>query len=121
MNWAQGTIRLVSYQPMRALEDFQKAASFVDNCDAFSYRAQFFIQFGKTIAYDMLGFDDQCRQSIGSMVLILNHQENERSCPFNEQCSTAVKFLRKLIGNSLSFDVQNFLLAILDDVEEEWF
>jgi hypothetical protein len=118
--WAQGGVRLVSHQPMRALEDFQKAASLIDSNDEFSYRAQFFIQFGKTIAYDMLGFDDQCKQSIGSMVLIMHRENSEESCPFTDQCQIAIKFLRKLVGNSPSFDVQSFLLAILDDAEEEW-
>ena len=69
LHLSYGNLHLMSDQPWLALEEFQKAKSFIDVSESSSLPLDFMITFGQVIAYDRLGFHDQCKQAIGAMYI----------------------------------------------------
>ncbi len=61
MHLGNGTANLLSHEPWHALEDFQRASTFLDPSDNSSFVIGFLISFGQAIAYDCLGFQENCK------------------------------------------------------------
>ena len=71
-----GNGHLISQQPWECLEDFQKAKAILDKTGDSNHPINYIITFSQIIAYDCLGFEEECRQSIGSLFLAIN-EDNE--------------------------------------------
>lgn len=124
---AQGNMHLLSHEPWHALEDLRRANAFLDISDASSSPIGFLITFSQVIAYDCLGFHDQCRQAIGSLFIRINennedddaifedHQLNEK----NEDAKFAIQFLQKLVAIAPSAEVRDLLFSFVEDIAEE--
>ena len=61
----KGNEYLFLHEPISALENFQRASSFLDTSDNSANVIGFLISFGQVIAYDILGFREHCKQSLG--------------------------------------------------------
>ncbi len=126
-----GNIHLLSGEPWQALECFQKAFSVLDESDESSCSIGFLITFSQVIAYDCLGFRDQCRQSIGSLFLAINKfdepseeeyaelKDNEFVLKETEDDKVMIQFLKDLVNLSPSFEVKELLFSLIDDIAEE--
>jgi hypothetical protein len=86
-----GNAHLLSHKPWQALEHFQKAMSLLDESDDSSCLIGFLITFSQVIAYDFLGFRDQCKQSIGSLFLAINAYDNGEDVLFENNEPMAEK------------------------------
>lgn len=124
----QGNANLLAHEPWRALEDFQRATSFLDKSDKSSCAIGFLISFGQVVAYDSLGFREQCKQSLGSLLLVINEydegEDQDAEIGVQEDSSidtseAAVEFLRKLATMTPSQDIRELLLSIVDEMAEE--
>lgn len=125
---AQGNVHLLSHEPLRALEDLQWANDHLDLSDASSSPIGFLITFSEVIAYDCLGFHDQCKRSIGSLFITINENEKddpavyENQQPANEKnddTKLAIQFLEKLVILAPSTGVRELLLSLVEDIAEE--
>ena len=101
--FAHGSAHLLMAEPQLALENFQKASSFLDKSDSASSALGFLICFGEgSIAYDGLELRAQCRQSIGSLCLdYFNDEEfaeDDEEVEIDTQVTeTAVEFMRRIV------------------------
>jgi hypothetical protein len=80
------------------------------------------------IAYDILGFRDQCKQTIGSLFLAVNEYDDEdKDAEINpnkdfsvaNEYEEAVDFFRALAAVAPSPDVREFLFSLIDEIVEE--
>jgi hypothetical protein len=113
---------------MHALEDLQWANAYLDTSDASSNPIGFLITFSEVIAYDCLGFRDQCKQAIGSLLITINENEEsdvgvfENQQPVNEKSDDtqlAIQFLKKLVFLAPSTEVRDLLLSLVEDLAED--
>jgi hypothetical protein len=123
---ANGNYHLISQQPWNALEDFHKAKSILDKTGNFDHPINYLITFSEIIAYDCLGFDEQCRQSIGSLFLSMNEDSEEgwaeNGSPTekeNEDSKVAIFFLQNLAILAPSDQVREFLFSFIEDMADQ--
>jgi hypothetical protein len=126
---SDGSINLLSNEPWRALRDFQRAEALLDRSDRASSAIGFLISFGQVIAYDALGFREQCKQSIGSLFLTFNeyNKEEDRNAEDGtnknflvpDEYEESVEFLRNLAAVAPSSDVRELLFSFVDQIAEE--
>lgn len=121
-----GSVNLLSDEPWQALENFQKAASLIEKTDEFSFASGFLVAFGQAIAFDVLGFTEQCRQSVCSMIFAINRYDDEdTSVQLNknshriDDSDEIVNFLRNLAEIAPSRDVRELLFSFVDEIAEE--
>ncbi len=116
---------LLTHEHCIALEEFQKASSLLDHSDNFSSLISFLICFGQSIAYDALGFSEQCKQAIGSLFFAMNRFDDEDSGfdfevdPGTFKNDSSISFLRDLIAIAPSREVRELLNGLVEDIEEE--
>jgi tetratricopeptide (TPR) repeat protein len=125
---ADGNAYLLSGKTWQALEQFQKASSYIDKSDASASPIGFFVVFGQVIAYDRLGLHDLCKQAIGALFLTINeYDEEEDSLDENdeqinekdEDPTMAIQFLQNLARLAPSDEVRELLFSIVDDIADE--
>jgi hypothetical protein len=121
-----GSVNLLSDEPWKALENFQQAASLIEKTDEFSFASGFLVSFGQAIAFDVLGFTEQCRQSVCSMIFAINRYGDEdtsirlnRNPPHIEESDEIINFLRNLAAIAPSRDVRELLFSFVDQIAEE--
>lgn len=128
LHYGYGNAHLVSNEPWQALEHFQKAASCLVKSDSSSCPIGFLITFSQVIAYDCLGFHDQCKQAMGSLFLTINEydeeedrspESNEPMRANNEESKIAVEFLQHLATIAPSPAVRELLFSLTEDMAEE--
>lgn len=126
--FGNGSARILSHEPWRALEDLQRASSILDKTDPSSNIISFLIFFGQAIAYDSLGFREHCNQSLGALLLAMNEYDDEEANldgNLNEdylssnESEEAINFLRKLACCAPSLQVRTLLLSIVEEIEED--
>lgn len=123
--FGNGTAKILSHEPWRALEDFQRASSILDKTDPSWSIISFLIFFGQAIAYDSLGFREHCNQSLGSLLLAMNEYDdenledslNENSLPSNES-EEAIEFLQRLVYFAPSSEVRNLLCSLVEEIAD---
>lgn len=124
---AQGNMHLLSREPWRALEDLRWANACLDTSDTSSSPIGFLITFSQVIAYDSLGFHDQCKQAIGSLFITINEnnedddiviEEQQPANEKNDDTKAAIHFLEKLVFLAPSTEVRALLLSLVDDIAE---
>jgi|GEM_PF-3461939 len=124
--FGNGSAKILSNEPWGALKDFQLALSLIDKNDSSASIISFLIFYGQIVAYDSLGFQEHCNQTLGSLVLAMNdYQENEEcedainenSFSFQEN-EQSVEFLQSLAQFTPSLQVRNFLLSLVSEIEE---
>jgi hypothetical protein len=124
---AQGNMHLFSHEPMHALEDLQWANAHLDTSDASSNPIGFLITFSEVIAYDCLGFHDQCKQAIGSLFITINENNESDGAGFedqqpvnekNDDTKFAILFLEHLVFLAPSTEVRELLLSLVEDMAE---
>ena len=80
------------------------------------------------IAYDCLGFREQCRQAIGSLFLTINEYDDEDDPSFenretmssqDEESKIAILFLQHMTNLAPSPEVRELLFSLIDDIAEE--
>lgn len=120
-----GYDHLLAHDLCGALEEFQKANSLLDHSDNSSSVMSFLISFGQSIAYDALGFSERCTQAIGSMFFAMNSYDedlseigSERECSSPEYDSS-IDFLRTLIAIAPSYQAQELLTSLVNEIEEQ--
>jgi hypothetical protein len=120
-----GSAHLLEHEPWRALENFQTAT---DHLDRSSSAMSFLVSFGQVIAYDVLGFKEQCKQAIGSLFLAVNEGDKEdqeaemntnREFSISGEYEEAVGFFRDLAAVAPSPDVRELLFSFIDEIAEE--
>ncbi len=125
---AQGNMHLLSHEPSRALEDLQWANAHLDTSDASSNPIGFLITFSEVIAYDCLGFHDQCKRAIGSLFITINENDEDVDTVFadpkpgnekNDDTKLAIQFLENLVFLAPSTEVRELLLSLVEDMAEE--
>jgi hypothetical protein len=123
---ANGSGHLVSQEPWEALESFDKAKSVLDKACEPHHPINSLITFNKIIAYDCLGFDEQCRQSIGSLFLAINENDNEQETDGtislgeeSENSKIAILFLQNLAILAPSSQVREFLFSLIEDMADQ--
>ena len=123
-----GSAHLLSHEPWRALEDFQTAIECLDKSDRSPSAISFLISFGQVIAYDVLGFREQCKQTIGTLFLAVNEcddQDQDDGINTNKDFSVAneyeeaVDFFRDLAAIAPSPDVRELLFSFIDEIADE--
>lgn len=122
---ANGNDHLFMQEPLRALEEFENAKSVLDRTGDFQHPINFLITFSKIIAYDCLGSESQCRESVGSLFLRINENNDEReeyniqSEEENEKSKMIISFLRNLAVLSPSSQVRELLFSLIEDMENQ--
>jgi hypothetical protein len=123
-----GNASLLAHEPWQALEFFQKATVSLNASDCSSCVVQFLISFGQAVAFDTLGFDEQCRQSLGALLLAINDYETRNSDEevddivvplLDSEYAEAIDSLRALANMAASPDVRELLCAFVDEMSEE--
>ena len=126
--FSYGNVHLLSHEPWKALEQFQRANSLLDKSDSSSCPIGFLITFGQVIAYDCLGFHDQCKQAIGSLFLNFNEYDDGDDLPSEkDECSqttyeeskVALQFLQNLAILAPSSEIRELLFSLIEDMAEE--
>lgn len=86
------------------------------------------ITFSQVIAYDCLGFHDQCKQAVGSLFITINEKnetedalsaDQQSANEKNEDTEFAIQFLQNLVVLAPSTDVRTLLLSLVEDIAEE--
>lgn len=125
---AQGNMHLLAHEPWRTLEDLQWANACLDTSDTSSSPIGFLITFSQVIAYDCLGFHDQCKQAIGSLFITINENGEDNGTASedqsfanekNEDTEFAIQFLQKLVVLAPSTEVRALLLSLVEDIAKE--
>lgn len=123
---SNGTINLLSHEPWHALENFQKASTLLDMSDHSSLIINFLIFFGQAVAYDCLGFHEQCKQAIGSLFFSINGYDSDVSTTDGQyidsnshEYASSVQFLRNLAAIAPSYEVRELLFSIIDEIANE--
>ena len=128
VHFSYGNTHLLLHEPWKALEQFQRANSLLDKSDGSSCPIGFLITFGQVIAYDCLGFHDQCKQAVGSLFLNINeyndeddplYEEDECSQTTCEESKIALQFLQNLAILAPSSEVRELLFSLIEDMAEE--
>jgi hypothetical protein len=128
LHLSYGNSHLLLYEPWQALEQFQRANSLLDKSDNSSCPIGFLITFGQVIAYDCLGFHDQCKQAVGSLFLNINEyddgddlrsEENECGQTACEDSKIALQFLQNLAMLAPSSEIREFLFSLIEGMAEE--
>lgn len=125
--FASRSANLLTQEPWHALENFQKASTLVDQSDNSSNIINFLILFGQTVAYDTLGFREQCIQSLGSLFLVINecdleeteNEDEEESPSLTDESIDDLEILRTLAQLAPSADVKELLLSLVDEITED--
>jgi hypothetical protein len=116
---------LLSHDLCGALEEFQKANSLLDRSDNSSSVISFLISFGQSIAYDALGFSEHCTQAVGSMFFAMNSYDEDMSEVELEtdysspEYDSSIGFLRALIAIAPSYEAQELLTSLIDEIVEQ--
>lgn len=120
-------VDLFMNDPESALENFQIASTLLDPSDDPSCMG-FWISFGQVIAYDMLGLEDECNRSIGSLFLLINDfseqedtsSESELEIDIDRETDKIIiDSLRELATLAPCLQVRKLLLSIVDDLADE--
>jgi hypothetical protein len=128
LHFGYGNTHLLLHEPWQALDQFQRANSLLDKSNSSSCPIGFLITFGQVIAYDCLGFHDQCRQAIGSLFLNINEyddgddlhsEEDESSQTACEESKIALQFLKNLAVLAPSSEVRELLFSLIEYMAEE--
>jgi hypothetical protein len=119
-----GYDNLLAHDPCGALEEFQKANSLLDRSDNSASVISFLISFGQSIAYDALGFSEHCTQAVGSMFFAMNSYDEDVSEVELEtdglpEYDSSIGFLRDLITIAPSYEAQELLTSLVDEIEEQ--
>jgi len=122
----QGNLRLLWNEPWSALENFERASLSIQSLDPMEDTLEFLVWYGRIIAYDILGLEDECRRAIGSLFLTIysgyrdfeEEDDDDEDCAPFASCGKGLEILRKLAAKAPSEDVRGLLLDLLDDVEE---
>lgn len=122
-----GNAHLLSHEPILALENYQKASAIIDRSDNFSCVISFLICFGEAISYDMLGFHEHSKQSIGSLLLTINEYEAKDIRGEDYQCIAqpsdelegSIELLHVMASMAPSEDVREFLFSFVEAMAEE--
>jgi hypothetical protein len=127
--FANGSANLLAHKPWRALEDFQRSNALLDKTDKSTSVISFLISFGQAIAFDSLGFREECKEAIGSLFLIINEynledgqdsgDNSEDDFSDSKENEEAVQFLHNLAAISPSSDVRELLLSLVNEIAEE--
>ena len=120
---AQGNAYLLNDDPVKALEFFQAANFALDPTDPDAIPIRFLLNFGEIITYDCLGRDDLCRQSIGSLFLLINEDDDEDEDYFDDDDdfsdTVLLQILRALAQKAPSYEVRELLFCLMEDIAEE--
>jgi DNA-directed RNA polymerase specialized sigma24 family protein len=122
-----GNTHLLNHEPWQALEYFQKALSLLNKPDEFSQSLSFLTHFSQIVAYDCLGLHELCKQSIGSLFIVLvqlsdedddddEDEDDDEDLLAEEQ---TIHLLQNLAGLAPSPDIRNFLFTFIDQLSEE--
>jgi hypothetical protein len=121
-----GNESLLSCNYSRALDEFDKASSLLKKLEEPCLELDFLISFGKVIAYDNLGLKQECQNSLTSLFLILNEEEdiNENyeldnsTNQLPEEYAEADQIMKKLALLAYSPNIRGLLLSLLDEMFE---
>ena len=116
--------KLLHYDPAPALEDLQRASLVLEKLNQ-PRELNFLITFGKVVAYDNLGLEEECYAAMTSLFYIFNQekQELEESLvarePTYDDYERAAELMRRLAIMAPSPNVRNFLLSFVYEMSEE--
>ena len=116
-HYQQGFEKLLAHEPLRALEDFQKAHLSIATSSqgACTLGGLFFLS--QAVAYDVLGYRDHCLRALGELLLLggicnLEDDDDDESSEEDEQLQ--IEYVRQLADFTPSDDIKKLLLSILD-------
>lgn len=121
-----GNLYLLASEYSQALENFQKATDILENAKTFpsfpESEIYLLTMFGRLVAYDNLGLRSQCEQTVGKLFLLassyIEDDDAESERPLSPEEKQAMGLLRKIAGLAPSTDIREFLLSLIDAIEE---
>jgi hypothetical protein len=124
-----GYRQLLLNESKQALTDFENATASLEDIDKSSCAINFLISFGQVIAYDSLGFREECMQSVGSLLFAITaYDERNYGTEIGTsqdvlspiEYETTIGFLTTLSTVAPSPEVQDLLFSIIDEMAEEF-
>jgi hypothetical protein len=121
-----GNIHLLLGDFEFALEDFRKASLYLEYCESPEI-SEFMILFGQIVAYDNLNQRDKCEQALGSLLLSMQNFDDEEEydddgaeidIDFERMYAESIKMMKRLAVLASSDDVREFLLSIVDEMDD---
>jgi hypothetical protein len=123
--YVSGCINLAFGDYLSALDDFNNASFSNVQEDPIE---DFFIHFGKIIAYDHLGLHEECQNTIQSLSRLMNEEEDESCESDKTEDLTTEEYLiwelwlgclRNLSEQAPTPHVRDYLFSLLDEMMEE--
>lgn len=108
-----------------ALQDYNKAVTYIDPFEYYGAIANFWVLFGRIVAYDNLGMRQKAEEDIGRLILLTQEwaDEDEDDDDDDEDDDEAYEFMTTLMTRiaslAVSEDIKNFLLSIIEDDEDD--